>query len=174
MKLSKVERLLLANQYRFLSMLEQESAETEYYDRLRQALEYGYESVYEDRIFRDIFDGLPVEECRFVEQAMALYWVIQRSYENLRDKSRIDEQHIVFLGFDGNDETEYMAYARYYFESEGHFPHLKLGSDRFNSHMPMVDRYRRQLEVWESMDHKPDLMPHDITTILEVRGGTAR
>jgi len=172
MQLSKVERLLLANQYRILSMLEQESAE--YYDRLCEALERGFESVYEDRIFRDIHDGLPVEECRFVAQAMALYWVIQRSYENLRDKAGIEEQHIVFLGFDGNHETQYMAYARYFFEKEGRFPHLKLGSDTFNSHMPMVDRYRRQLEVWESMEQKPDLMPEDITTILEVRGGTAR
>ena len=38
--------------------------------------------------------------------------------------------------------------------------------------MPMIDRYRQQVEVWRSMDEKPELTAEDITTILEVRGGT--
>ena len=172
MKLTKVERLLLANQYHILSMLEIDRADE--YDGLREALERGYESVYEDRIFRDIFDGLSIEECRFVQVAMGLYWVIQRSYEDLPDKSGIDERDIVFLGFDGNHETEYMAYARYVAEKEGRFPHLKIGSDRFNSHIPMVDRYRRQIALWKSMDEKPEFTSEEITSILEARGGTVR
>jgi uncharacterized protein len=80
MKLSKVERLLLANQYHIMSMLEKESAD--YHDRLRDALVNGYESVYED-IFLPILDGLSVEECRLVQLAMALYGVMQRSHEEL-------------------------------------------------------------------------------------------
>ena len=172
MKLTKVERLLLANQYRILSMLEKERADE--YDALREALERGYEAVYEDRIFLDIFDGLPVEECRFGQEVMALYWTIQRSYEELPDKAGIDERHIVFRGFDGNYETEYLAYARYVVEKEQRFPYLKLGRARFNSHMPMVEHYRRQIALWESMDKKPELTAADITSILEGRGGTAR
>ena len=153
MKLSKVERLLLANQYHIMSMLEKESAD--YHDRLREALVNGYESVYED-IFLPILDGLSVEECRFVQLAMALYGVMQRSHEELPDKAGIE------------------AYARYVVEKERRFPYLKLGWGGFNSHVPMIDRYRQQVEVWRSMDEKPELTAEDITTILEVRGGTAR
>ena len=171
MKLSKVERLLLANQYHIMSMLEKESAD--YHDRLREALVNGYESVYED-IFLPILDGLSVEECRFVQLAMALYGVMQRSHEELPDKAGIEERDIVFPGFDGNHETEYLAYARYVVEKERRFPYLKLGWGGFNSHVPMIDRYRQQVEVWRSMDEKPELTAEDITTILEVRGGTAR
>jgi uncharacterized protein YfbU (UPF0304 family) len=58
---------------------------------MQEALENGYESYYEDEIFRWIFDGLSVSECALVIDAMDMYSAIQRSYDALDDKAEIEE-----------------------------------------------------------------------------------
>lgn len=136
MKLTKVERLVLANQYLILSKLSPENAEE--YNRVREALEYGYETAYQDAFAARLVDELSVDECMLVIHAMDMYQGIQVAYGRLEDKARIEEQSTLFPGFDGNHETAYMTYARFLVEKEQRFASLKLGSDGFNSHMPMV------------------------------------
>ena len=171
MKLTKVERLLLANQYQILSKLDPEDAS---HDMLREALENGYEAAYQDVLSLRILDGLSVDECRFVQEAMDLYWTLQLSYEELEAKAEIEESRTEFTGFDDNHETPYMAYARYLVEKERRFPSLKLSRDPFNSHTPMLEHYRRQIDLWKLMDQKRILTLEDMATILEVRGGPDR
>ena len=163
MKLTKLERLLLANQYQILSKLDPQD---ESHDMMRVALEHGYEVVYQDKLFIRIYDGLSVQECLFVQEVMDLYLTIQRSYEDLADKAGIEERRTVFPGFDGNHEPEYLSYAHYLVNKERLFTSLKLGSDGFNSHAPSVDRYRRQVEKWKSMGEERNLTPEAITSLL--------
>jgi len=54
-ELNRFERLLLMNQYRILSLLEQSNAD--HYDKLRDALEEGYVASYRDDLSRGCATG---------------------------------------------------------------------------------------------------------------------
>lgn len=56
MELSKYERLVLANQYKILSLLDSSNAAD--HDRICEALEQGFPLVYEELFKQEIFDGL--------------------------------------------------------------------------------------------------------------------
>ena len=163
MQLTKVERLLLANQYLILSKLDPQD---ESHTRMVKALEHGYEAAIQEALSKRIFDGLPEEECHVVQDALELYGTIQRSYDALEDKAGIEEHRVEFSGFDGNHETAHMAYAKYLLEKEGRYPYLRLARGWANSHTEMLGRYRRQIAVWKSMDEKRELTREDIASIL--------
>jgi len=165
MELTKVERRLLANQYHILSLLDEDNAE--HYDKLRDALQSGYESGYEDAVFGWILDPLPGSESVLVIDAMDMYSAIQRGYEALDDKTGIEEWRTEFPGFDGNHETAYMAYARFVVEKEGRFGSLKSHTPDFNSHMPTLDSYRRMIDAWKLTNDRYELTRDDIIAILE-------
>jgi uncharacterized protein len=146
MELTKVERRLLANQYHILSLLDEGNAE--YYDNLRDALESGYASAYEDEVFGWILDPLP------------------RS-ESVLDKTGIEQWRTEFPGFDGNHETAYMGYAQFVVEEEGRFGFLKPHSADFNSHMPTLESYRRMIDVWKLTNNRYELTRDDIIAVLD-------
>lgn len=54
-----------------------------------------------------------------------------------------------FIGFDGNTETEHMSVARFLVENMGRFTAMK-GRD-FNSHVPLVKRYREMTALFDPM-----------------------
>jgi uncharacterized protein len=163
--LNKFERRLLANQYQILSLLDQSNAD--HYEKLQEALEKGYESYYNDEIFGWIFDGMSESESKLVIDAMDMYFAIQRAYDTLDDKAEIEERRTKFPGFDGNHETAYMSYARFVVEREGRFSLLKPSSVDFNSHTPMLDRYRRMIDNWKLTTNQYKLTPDEITAILD-------
>ena len=157
MRLTKTERLILANQYRILELLEPDNAES--YEKIREGIEWGYEAAIDD-VLSNIFDGLEKKECSFVVHVMSMYDALQRSYRELEDKTGIEEREVEFPGFDGNNETSYYAYAKYVVEREERFTYLK-GADDLNSHMPMLQSYRQMLPVWEDEMDSPYEMSHD-------------
>jgi uncharacterized protein YfbU (UPF0304 family) len=163
-ELNKFERLLLMNQYHILSLLDQSNAD--HYDKLRDALENGYAASYQEDLFAGIFDGLSVEECALVLEAMDMYLALQRSYEALNAKTEIEEGRTRFPGFDSNYEPAQVGYARFVVEKEGHFSDLKPASEDFVSHTPMLDQYRRMLDVWKLSGNRYDLTRDDISAIL--------
>lgn len=164
MELTKLDRLMLANQYRILSFLDEDSAD--YYDKMREALEQGYESAYAE-IFRSIYDPLPQSETSLVADAMNMYFHLRRCYKALDDQTGIEEWRTKFPGFDGNDETAYMTYARYLVGREGLFSHLEADNEDFNSHAPIVEEYRKMIEVWKATDDRHRLTREDIISILD-------
>ena len=97
MELNKFERLLLMNQYRILSLLEQSNAE--HYNKLGAALEEGYVASYQDDLFAGMREGLSVEQCAFVVEVMNMSEALQRSYDALDDKQRIEEERTKFPRF---------------------------------------------------------------------------
>lgn len=165
MNLNRVERLMLSNQYKILEALYPKEAKD--YARRREAIERGYELNY-DWDLDYIYDGNDVmtkEECQEVFKVLGLFSALKHSYEKLADKSGIDERDIKFPGFDGNNETKQMAYARYLVEKEQRYGDLKIG-DAYNSHFPSLGRYRAMVEVWEGIEDRYQLSKEEILRIV--------
>lgn len=153
MALSKLERLLLANQYRILGLLDE--GDREFCKDMQDALESGYSDFYEDTLFERMAEELSPEESAFVRDALDVYGVMQRCYEGLDDKSGIEESRLNFPGFDGNHEGGYLAYADHLRRRERRFDYVKLsGFDGLNSHAPFADRYKRMVNEWKKIPSK--------------------
>lgn len=166
MTLTKTQRLILANQYRILALLD--SANAKSHERAQEALESGYESAIEN-LFNPIFDGLDSHECGVVNRIMAMYEALQRSQAALGTDGGIRTEEVHFPGFDGNNETAYMSYARYIVEFENRFTDLKPIGGSFNSHMPSLARYRAMLGEWEVLGERYDLTEGEIRRLLDAR-----
>ncbi len=141
MNLSRTERLILANQYQILEQIGPEG-EREAFARFREALEHGYEMEY-DTIAQNVYEkGLTTDECREVVDALQVYDMLQISHAALSaaDKAGINDHDIRFHGFDGNNETLFMAYAEY-FCADDRFTDV-VESGEMNSHYPARGRYR--------------------------------
>ncbi|MGL4875275.1 MAG: YfbU family protein [Clostridium sp.] len=168
MKLSKVERLLFANQFRILEKLYPDDAE--YYENSRIALEEGFVGHY-GNIFEGISDDeLSEEECGEVIEILNMYRAITFSYKNLDDKEGISDADIRFEGFDLNDQYEgkLVVYARYFINNLNRFIELKYGKEYAdcNSHCCKIDDYRRMLNIWGELDKKMKLSNSEIKRLV--------
>ncbi len=166
--LSWKERLMLSNQLKILEKLYPE--ETEDLAKYRQAIEKGYELHYDDapNIYPD-GECLPPEQCQEVLDILDMYRALTHSYQKL-EKPVIEESNIEFPGFDGNNETEQMAYAGYFMNTLGRFEELRDDSEYgdYNSHMQMLPVYGRMLEIWRGYgDERFNLSEEQIKRILD-------
>jgi uncharacterized protein YfbU (UPF0304 family) len=143
MKISLNDRIILANQYRILELLDQDSAG--HHSNLRKALEDGYTLHYKD-LAGGFGTELGEEECREVISILQMYRALSSSYEHLTDKGEISPQQVEFPGFDGNDETKQFSYAGYLVDDLGNWREFQ-GRD-LNSHFAMLPRYRNMLGKW--------------------------
>ncbi|MGH2377710.1 MAG: YfbU family protein [Candidatus Limnocylindria bacterium] len=151
MNLSRTERLILANQYQILQQIGPEE-EREAYARFREALENGYEMEY-DTIAQNVYEkGLTSGECREVIDALQVYDMLQISHEALpaAEKAGIKEYDIRFHGFDGNNETLFMAYAEYFCANDRFTSVAETGE--FNSHYPARGQYKA---MWAELQKVP-------------------
>ncbi len=164
MKLSRVERWILANQYRILEALYPKDAKT--LGKNREAIECGYEAHY-DEIASSIYgDDAVVSE----DDSHEVIEILQmfRSLKLAPDKGAADERSITFDGFDGNAEIGQMAYAKYFCGLDGgRFSDIGSGSDDFDSHGPSLDTYRRQLDEWRLSADKNHLSKDEVERIAK-------
>ena len=106
-----------------------------------------------------------IETVREVLDVLEVWWFLEKSYENLsdQDKGRVKKEakleEVVFLGFDGNYETEYLVIAKFLINKLDRFTHFK--GRALNSHMPSIDRYRRIVRAFELMS--PNLTGRDLS-----------
>lgn len=165
MSLEKKERLILANQYRILALIDQENADQ--YAHWREALEYGYPSAYM-QVFDDIYDGLSEEECIFVVDVLSMYEALQNAHRKYGEEFGTAAA-VAFPGFDGNNETPFMTYARFIREKEGRFDYLTVAEEDLNSHFTSLAVYERMLEVWRKYDESLDLTIAAARDVLNAR-----
>lgn len=165
MKLTKKERVILINQYKLLSVLHKDNEA--HYRELIGILENGYEVFY-TMIDEWLSDNMPVCEGKFALDILDLY----RAIENLKRSSKSAElanhNYSYFRGFDGNHETEYMGFCRFIIDEQGKFQEQQpyfLKNDHLNSHMPMIDKYKRMLEVSKSI---PDIWRMTVEDALRI------
>ncbi len=164
MKLSRLERLMLSNQYRILEKLYPDEADG--YEKARLVLERGYTLHYSwqmDHIEDEIAEG----DCREVLDILEMYRVLTDSYNNLEDKSGLDETKVRFPGFDGNNEAALLGYVRYLIRTDGRYEELDR-PEGFNSHVPMLQRYRLMLDKWKGGGQKQSLSKNSILDILGI------
>lgn len=166
MELSKKDRYIISNQLKILSKLY--PSEAYEYENQRKAVEYGYSLNYSG-IFENIFDEMSKEECQEVIDILNMYRAITFSYQNLSDNSGIEEYYLKFQGFDGNNETDQYSYTCYFILDLNRFQELKydLEYPDLNSHSPMLNKYRKMLDVWKGCNNKNKLTKEDVINILE-------
>ncbi|TQQ54214.1 YfbU family protein [Vibrio cholerae] len=167
MKFTRKERLNLINQYKILAKLYPEDAE--HYDELREILEDGYEIFY-SMVDQWISEDMPIEEGKFVLNILDLYRFIEDYKRISKDENIISHHRASFMGFDGNNENDYMAFARFLIIKQGKFSEQKdylRKNDNLNSHMPMVQIYKRMLAKWENLGKPYQLTAEQIQQILD-------
>jgi uncharacterized protein YfbU (UPF0304 family) len=97
------------------------------------------------------------EVVRDAANFMDMWSFIEFGYAKLskKEKERIEKEappfgkHVVFRGFDGNYEAEYLNVARFLIDDMRRFSSFK-GRD-LNSHAPTVAAYRRMYRLFEPM-----------------------
>ena len=147
MKLEIKDRLTLSYQLKILEKLYPE--EKEYYANHRKAIEDGYELHY-DWITEHLSEGLTSEQCTFVLDVLDMYATFHFSFKKLIDPAKLTESAVTFPGFDGNHETMYMAYTKYFIEDLDRFNEIKHSTNGYyNSHRSMIMKYQNMLIKWK-------------------------
>jgi uncharacterized protein YfbU (UPF0304 family) len=141
MKLTPIERAILANQYQLLEIVV--PAEADAYRGARLALQRGFEADY--RLVEIDSDELSEKDCDEVHQILRMYRTIDASIEALPEVPPELVGQLKFRGFDGNEETGQYAYLCYYVEDLGRYSELR--GTELNSHSPSLDIYRRMLRA---------------------------
>ena len=149
-KFTDAERLILSNQYRILSHLDKN--EGEYWAQLSDQLRDGHVWLYGNHMRMNMSPVLPDEDARFVVKVLGIYSVMRDSYHALGDKAGIDEYHVKFPGFDGNDSYEAgLLHFTDALRKDGRFKDTLPESHTLNSHFTAVPGYRRLVAKWEEM-----------------------
>ena len=170
MKLDIKERLSLSYQLKILEKLYPE--DKEYYANHRKAIEDGYELHY-TWITEHLSEGLTSEECTFVLDVLDMYAALHFSYKQLKDSTKLSDKSVKFPGFDGNNETMYMAYTKYFIEDLDRFNEIKETTNGYyNSHSRMIPKYRKMLEAWKVIK-KPytyEITEEQILELINING----
>jgi len=143
------ERVSLVLQLRTLAAVEDDENTKRHLQTQIEALTDGYELHYSDLI-REFDNGLSRRACLEVGSILDMYADLLWGFDGLKDKAGIEEVDIAFPGFDGNYETRYMGYCRYYLFKLGNYQSLHEQAKRndCNSHCPMLTTYRAMLEIF--------------------------
>lgn len=144
LNLSDKERLFLATQYEILAVLKDDAD----YALKAETLRRGHKSIY-DEYFDFFSENLPDAQAQHVINILGIFGDMKASYQQLTDKTGIDEKDLVFPGFDGNNESELHSFAQSLLK-HGRFEQT-LGEHVRNSHMPTTDMYRRMIERWTDL-----------------------
>lgn len=116
-------------------------------------------------VFHDYLDN--PEDVRYVVNVLDMWEMIERAFERL---SKVQKEALAkeagpfgddpkFIGFDGNNESEYMGIAEFLVEELNRFGRFKGRS--LNSHSSTTDRYRDMYEKFEPM--RKGLVGTDLT-----------
>lgn len=167
MELTKKDRVLLINQYKILAALYKD--DVDHYEELIAILENGYEIFY-SMLDEWVSDNVPDEEGKFVLNILDLYRAIDDVKRSSKDANLSEHSFAIFRGFDGNNETSYMGFARFLIEKQGKYSEQKdylRKNDNMNSHMPMIAKYRKMLDKWQEFGNVYNLTLEQANQILD-------
>lgn len=169
------DRLMFSLLYKILEQGADEEGLSEHLEEQKKAIENGYKYHYEDirsPVFEGISGELPSHECEFVWRVLEMFDSLTLSYENLSDEEKeecdFSETRVHFYGFDGNNEVQYLSYAKYILEDMKRFTPICRTVDGYNSHRKVASKYRQMLEVWKkySVEEKYELSPSQLKEIV--------
>lgn len=170
MELSQAERLILYNQYEILKAMCKDKRDIEHYDAIQTTLEFGYSRnyyVFSEHITETEFEP---DKMKFVYDVLDMYRLLGDSYNKLPkpEKETIDSRSVLFPGFDGNDECEYLSYASYLTNELNLYSESKRPD--LNTHAPYLWNYKKMLSKLNKIkgsDHYRLLSSDEITQIIE-------
>jgi hypothetical protein len=168
MELNIKERLQLSFQLRILEKLYPD--EQEYYANHRKAIEDGYQLHY-DWITEHLSEGLTTDECSFVLEVLDMYAALHFSVREFKD-SDLTIESVKFPGFDGNNETMYMAYTKYFIEDLDRFGEIQESTNgSYNSHMRLIPKYKKMVEKWKEfkIDYTYKLSEENVKELLDIK-----
>lgn len=162
MEMTTTQRLILANQYKLMALLDPANAKT--YARSEAIVRGGFSL--ELKALDNEFNNLSVEECQTVLDTLEMYKALQVSYNNLTDKAEVTEHRLKFTGYCAVREKKYLNYLHFITGTEGkyqEFMHCEHGCD---SQTPMWDKYTKMLDAWRHCPHGYHLSIQEIQKIL--------
>lgn len=166
--LTDTERLILSNQYEILAALRKEVS----YACIAEELLNGHEWLYQQH-FDCLSANLPEKDAEFVLTIVSIYADLNASYKQLADKSGIEPNQVVFPGFDGNNESELLSFARALRKSDRFIDTLT--KDGKNSHMPTRAIYGRMIAKWiELGEPRYPLSKEQITKLIAAQAHPAK
>ncbi|MGC2299507.1 MAG: YfbU family protein, partial [Acidobacteriaceae bacterium] len=104
--LSRTERLILANQFQILATLKPDEADN--YSSLIEIAERGFSERYGDLFSGIHAEELSPEECAHVGRVLEMFWNLQDSVDQLEAPEELKADDVIFPGFDGNNELEFV------------------------------------------------------------------
>lgn len=169
--LSIVERQILANQFRILSKIGNDSQD---YETRIEILENGYTEKYYE-VFDVNTEEIPIEICEETTQILYMFRRINAAIDNLSlvQKSALDLEKLKFEGFDARKDPHY-HYMTFMVDTMGIWPEYEamyLNSD--NDYQ--LSKYRRMLEFQtflldnEQYDFKKENLEHLIDIVVNPR-----
>jgi len=163
--LTKTERWLLHNQFEILKELNPDhpTYHKNYFDNAMEILSKGYEWYYNEIAGHIEAKVFPYGNAEEVVNILKMFRDLKFSWEELGETEDIDRV-LEFAGFSGNHETSELVFTRFMMNSMGEFEEL-MPTNKFNSHVPMLPRYRRMLNVWRVCPSKYHLTKEDIARI---------
>ncbi|HEU4965908.1 MAG TPA: YfbU family protein [Candidatus Saccharimonadales bacterium] len=110
------------------------------------------------------------EQSDFVHDLFDMFADMQRAAEQLKDKEL--QKQVVFPGFDGNNEFDYMGYAMFLLDGLKLYQYLKRAPS-LNTHTPgMVMSYRGMLDRWKVIKGRHNQFGYTLNTeeVKEILG----
>lgn len=156
--LSKKDRMMFLLLLKVLEKIDDQKSFD--YHQLITVFQEGYSYNYSD-FFEMLGDEISNEDSKEVLSILEMYRGIIYSYDALkRDnvKINITDKDVMFPGFDGNRETEYLSYARFFIYDMDRYSEIQNidMTDNLNSHWQTLDNYRKMLKIWESYETLPN------------------
>ena len=159
---NKAQRLILYNQYETLKIIDPTHSRD--YEEKQEIISCGYEMAYDWFVDQVIWDPVPQTVCKSTLNALVVCDALEASQRVSGVTS--DQFFATFRGFDGNNETEMLGFARLLIERQGKFSRFK-GRD-LNSHFPgSAAKYAKMHEEWERRGSKYNLSPEDVEAIVK-------
>ena len=173
-KLSKVERLQLINQFKILSLLEN----TDTYQNNIEILKNGYEFDYREVLDDYIWDGIEYNVSESVHDIIGMFCNIygskkQLKKEDLEEVEKFDKyNYLDFNGFDGNNESKYLSYVNY-LQEENQYEEIlctenKFKQKKWNSHARMVNIYEKLLSKYSKIEKDFNWFPMNKNQLIEL------
>lgn len=144
LNLTDVERRILINQARILAALYPLKAPE--FERTIEILSEGFHEAWEEVILNNLKQPLPKEEMNFIYHVLEMYDWLQKSFYALsfEEKVYIQEQALIFPGFDPKTEARQLAYARFLMGNLDRFAFLEIVNP-FAAPKPMREVYTQML-----------------------------
>jgi uncharacterized protein len=144
-QLSRAERLILANQYRILALVDEQNASSN--ENNAEILLNGYTGLYHN-LFDSLSDEVPESVTEEIHNILSMFRTLENSIASLPagEKQQLHLTRLGFEGFDGNNDDHYHI-AKFMVEKQELYDEYEKHS--MNSHSSAsLPRYRRQLAVF--------------------------